>query len=137
MPASRILIAAVIIFCWLAPVRSSAKTRRKPSGSAKKSAASRSRKAKSRQSWRNRQLNPSPERYRDIQQALAAKGYYTGEPNGVWDDTSVVALRHFQRDQNLEPSGKLDSQSIIALGLGPKYEIPANPPSGTETQPGP
>jgi len=135
MRASRILIAAAIIVCWLAPVRSSAKTRRKPSGSAKKSAASR--KAKSRQSWRNRQLNPSPERYRDIQQALAAKGYYTGEPNGVWDDTSVEALRHFQRDQNLEPSGKLDSPSIIALGLGPKYESPANAPSGTEPQPGP
>ena len=35
---------------------------------AKKSAAKRT-------TWRNRQLTPTPERYKEIQQALAAKGY--------------------------------------------------------------
>jgi hypothetical protein len=29
-------------------------------------------------------------------------------------------LKHFQQDQNLEPNGKLNSLSLIALGLGAK-----------------
>jgi peptidoglycan hydrolase-like protein with peptidoglycan-binding domain len=73
-------------------------------------------------SWRNTQRAPTPERYKEIQQALATKGYFTGTPSGVWDPSSVDALKRFQEDQNLEPSGKLDSLSLIALGLGPKHD---------------
>lgn len=51
-----------------------------------------------------------------------AKGYLEGPATGVWDDASVDALRRFQQDQNLEPTGKLNSLSLIALGLGPKRE---------------
>jgi len=64
---------------------------------------------------------PTPDRYKEIQEALAKRGYLHEDPNGVWDQTSVDALRRFQHDQNLQASGKLDSLSIIALGLGPKY----------------
>src|SRR5271155_389135 len=35
-------------------------------------------------SWRNRQMEPTPERYKEIQQALSDKGYLKSEPNGVW-----------------------------------------------------
>jgi peptidoglycan hydrolase-like protein with peptidoglycan-binding domain len=69
-----------------------------------------------------RQQSPSQERYREIQQALAAKGYYTGPVDGVWNESSIDALRRFQADQNLKGNGKLDSRSLIALGLGPKRE---------------
>ncbi len=75
--------------------------------------------------WRNRQTQPSPERYKEIQQALANKGYLgAGQANGVWDSTSVDALKRFQADQNIESSGKINSLSLIALGLGPKRETP-------------
>lgn len=74
-----------------------------------------------RSTWRSVQTQPTPERYREIQGALAKKGYLHGEPTGKWDDESADALRRFQHDQNLEASGKLDSLSLIALGLGPKY----------------
>jgi hypothetical protein len=67
-----------------------------------------------------RQSQPTPDRYREIQQALAAKGYLQSEPSGVWGNDSVEALKRFQQDQNLSPNGKLDSLSLIALGLGPK-----------------
>ena len=67
-----------------------------------------------------RQMAPTPERYREIQEALASKGYLKSEPNGVWDDQSAEALRQFQTDQKLSPTGKLSSASLIALGLGPK-----------------
>lgn len=66
-------------------------------------------------------MAPTPGRYREIQEALARKGYLHADPDGVWNQESTDALRRFQQDQNLQASGKLDSLSIIALGLGPKY----------------
>jgi peptidoglycan hydrolase-like protein with peptidoglycan-binding domain len=65
---------------------------------------------------------PSPERYKEIQQALAAKGYFTAEPDGTWGPASVESLKRFQHDQKLLEDGKIGSLSLIALGLGPKRE---------------
>lgn len=76
---------------------------------------------------RTRQMAPTPERYRDIQQALVDKGYLKSEPNGVWDAQSGDALRQFQTDQKLSPTGKISSASLIALGLGPKTSAPSAP----------
>ena len=58
----------------------------------------------------------------EVQQALADKGYYQGEIDGVWDSECKEALKRFQADQSLAPDGKLGALSIIALGLGPKRE---------------
>lgn len=80
-----------------------------------------------RTTWRNRQLSPTPERYKEIQEALSAKGYLpAGQANGKWDDASAEALKKFQADQNLNGTGKINSLSLIALGLGPKRETAAN-----------
>lgn len=78
-------------------------------------------KAPARSTWRAGQKEPTPDRYREIQEALAKKGYLHGEATGAWNQDSADALRRFQQDQNLQASGKLDSLSIVALGLGPKY----------------
>jgi hypothetical protein len=73
--------------------------------------------------WRNRQLQPTQERFKEIQQALLAKGYLQPEQaNGVWDQNSADALKQFQTAQNITASGKINSLSLIALGLGPKHE---------------
>jgi peptidoglycan hydrolase-like protein with peptidoglycan-binding domain len=73
--------------------------------------------------WRNRQMAPTPDRYREIQAALAAKGYLKPEEaTGAWGASSVDALKHFQADQKIESSGKINSLSLIALGLGPKRD---------------
>lgn len=69
---------------------------------------------------RSYQQAPTPDRYREIQQALASKGYYKGDPNGEWGADSSDALKRFQADQSLMPDGKINSLSLIALGLGPK-----------------
>jgi murein L,D-transpeptidase YcbB/YkuD len=66
------------------------------------------------------QQQPSSDRYKEIQQALAAKGYFQGPVDGAWNPGSVDALKRFQKDQNLDPDGKIGSLSLIALGLGPK-----------------
>ena len=62
----------------------------------------------------------TPERYKEIQQALASKGYLQGESTGEWGPDSVDALKRFQTDQSLMADGKIGSLSLIALGLGPK-----------------
>jgi peptidoglycan hydrolase-like protein with peptidoglycan-binding domain len=80
--------------------------------------------AKTTAAWHSRQMTPTPERYREIQQALADKGYLKSEPNGVWDAQSVEALKQFQTDKNLSPTGKISSASLIDLGLGPKSDSP-------------
>jgi len=105
-------------------------TAKKTVSSAKKTVASKKgAKKPAAQAWRPTQRVPTPERYKEIQEALATKGYLEGAgPTGVWDDSSVSALKKFQQDQNLEPSGKIDSLSLIALGLGPKREQPPAPP---------
>src|SRR6266567_4542293 len=96
-----------------------AKSTTKKTASQKKSSSKKA-PAKSAPSWRSAQRTPTPERYKDIQQALATKGYLqTSSPSGLWDNSSVEALKKFQQDQNLEPSGKIDSLSLFALGLGP------------------
>lgn len=68
------------------------------------------------------QLHPDPDRYRQIQQALTDRGYFTGEVNGEWKDDSVAALKHFQADQKIDDDGKIDALSLKALGLGAKHD---------------
>jgi len=66
------------------------------------------------------QQNPTPDRLNEIQQALSTRGYLQSSPSGSWDAASVDALKRFQEEQNLPPTGKITSLSLIALGLGPK-----------------
>jgi hypothetical protein len=76
-----------------------------------------------RTTWRNRQMAPTSDRYREIQQAMVAKGYLKPEDvSGAWDANSVDALKRFQAAQNIDATGKIDSLSLIALGLGPKRD---------------
>lgn len=80
--------------------------------------------AKPAVTWRNRQLQPTQNRYKEIQQALVTKGYLQPEQaTGAWNQNSTDALKQFQAAQNLDASGKINSLSLIALGLGPRREI--------------
>ena len=95
---------------------------------AKKGGKTTARKGKKRPSvtWRNRQTVPTPERYKEIQDALAQKGFLPkDEATGTWGPSSVDALQRFQSAQNLEATGRIDSLSLIALGLGPKHDTTA------------
>ena len=74
---------------------------------------------------RSTQRAPEPDRYKEIQQSLADRGYYSGTVNGAWGPDSVDALKRFQRDQNIDDDGKLGALSLIALGLGPRRGVSA------------
>ena len=88
--------------------------------------------------WRSRQMAPTAERYRQIQQALAAKGYLRPEDaTGVWDQNSMDALKRFQAEQKIDSTGKINSLSLIALGLGPKHDTAAAKPPAAGQPPVP
>jgi Putative peptidoglycan binding domain len=70
------------------------------------------------------QTHPDEDRYRQIQQALADKGYFKGEVNGQWGQDSVEALQKFQLDNkfpDIYSDGKINALSLNGLGLGPKH----------------
>jgi len=84
-------------------------TARKPAGkAAKKRAVPRG------------QMRPTPERYKEIEQALYSRGYLLETPSGKWGPSAAEALRNFQTDNELPATGRLDSHSLTQLGLGPK-----------------
>ncbi|NKK60266.1 hypothetical protein GFM44_30920 [Rhizobium leguminosarum bv. viciae] len=66
---------------------------------------------------------PSP---REIQQALSDHGFNPGTPDGKWGKRSISALRSFQKENGLNPSGSLDRASLEAL-------FPQNQMSGDTT----
>ena len=76
--------------------------------------------SKRRSSYRYGQWRPSQARYRQIQQALAQRGYDPGPIDGRWGSKTSAALKRFEKDHNLRADGKLDSLALITLGLGPK-----------------
>ena len=92
---------------------------RTKAASSRSSKGSRGKSSKQQASRRSQQA-PTAERYAEIQSALAAKGVFQGQPTGTWGPDSVQALKEFQRGQNLPVTGKIDSLSLIALGLGPQ-----------------
>jgi hypothetical protein len=112
-------------------------TARKPGTTAKSGASSRGKKSTAKRvTWRNRQLSPTPDRYREIQGALASKGYLKPEDaTGTWNQNSSDALKKFQSEQNLDSSGKINSLSLIALGLGPHRDAAPPPPAKAPPQP--
>jgi peptidoglycan hydrolase-like protein with peptidoglycan-binding domain len=58
-----------------------------------------------------------PARVIQIQQALLTRGFFTGEPNGVYDDATVDAMRQFQINQKINATGFPTAQSLKLLGL--------------------
>jgi len=99
-------------------VKPKAKTAAASKGTATKTAAKTS--VRAAPPKRYVQFAPTPQRYQEIQQALADKGFFVGPIDGNWGPGSVESLKRFQRDQGLDEDGKIGSQSLIHLGLGPQ-----------------
>ena len=83
--------------------------------STKKKTASRSKKS-SRKVPRGQRTIESA-RVLEIQNALAAAGYYKQEPNGQWDDSTSKAMSSYQQDNGFRTTGKPDALSLKKLGL--------------------
>ena len=119
------------------PARKGAATASSRKPGTTRSASSRGKKTPGKRvTWRNRQTSPTPDRYREIQGALASKGYLKPEDaTGTWNQTSSDAMKKFQAEQNLDSNGKINSLSLIALGLGPHHDAAPPPPPKAPPQP--
>jgi len=53
----------------------------------------------------------------EIQNALAAAGYYKQDPSGQWDDSTTKAMSTYQQDNGFRTTGKPDALSLKKLGL--------------------
>ena len=85
----------------------------------KKTASSpRSKSQKKKPAASRRQTAPDPARISEIQTALAREGFYSGEPTGKWDASSIDAMKNFQQARGLQPTGKIEALSLQKLGLG-------------------
>lgn len=56
------------------------------------------------------------EQIQEVQALLNEKGLNAGTPDGKWGPKSRSALRDFQTQENLKPTGSLDIESLQALG---------------------
>jgi peptidoglycan hydrolase-like protein with peptidoglycan-binding domain len=127
--AASLLVPALLLASTASHPAAKSKTTSSKTVTHKKTSATHTRKGRStarrRTAGPSYQTRPTADRYKEVQQSLADKGYYKGEVNGTWGDDSTEALKHFQSDHKLADDGKLNSLSIIQLGLGPKHDSAA------------
>jgi hypothetical protein len=76
-----------------------------------------------------------PERAQAIQEALIREHYLSGEPAGLWNESSEDAMRRYQADHGWQSKVVPDSRALISLGLGPSHEHLLNPESAMTTEP--
>ncbi|MFG6666452.1 peptidoglycan-binding protein [Halomonas sp. HNIBRBA4712] len=62
-------------------------------------------------------LDLTQDDYRAIQTMLNAGGFDAGTPDGVWGSGSRSAMRSFQEQQGLTPTGAADRQTLQVLGV--------------------
>jgi len=62
-----------------------------------------------------REIEPS--RIVEIQNALAAAGYYKDQPSGKWDAATSRAMSAYQEANGFKKTGKPDALSLKKLGL--------------------
>jgi peptidoglycan hydrolase-like protein with peptidoglycan-binding domain len=82
---------------------------------------------KKRRSRPRTQQAPTPERIREIQEALARAGHLDAEPTGKWDAATIAAVKSFQQAKGLAVTGKLDARTLQRLGLGSEVAGQAPP----------
>ena len=75
-------------------------------------------------------LNLSPDQIREIQIVLNERGFNVGRPDGHLGKRTIEALTTFQRQQGFQATGRVDSQTVSALGLSSKMGIQGGATSG-------
>ena len=57
------------------------------------------------------------DRVREVQRALQAKGYYSGSIDGIAGPQTRAGVREYQKDEELEATGKVDAKTAASLGV--------------------
>lgn len=72
--------------------------------------------------WQQQQQSQAPGQaldesmVREIQQQLQSQGYNV-QPDGIFGPNTRQALRQFQQDQGIQASGRVDTNTLAALGV--------------------
>ncbi len=127
-------ILGAVLLVSAAPVVSAAGSTAAAQSSVKKKKTT-SAKKKSKRTPRG-QNAPTPDRIREVQSALNREGALNGQPTGKWDSATIEAMKKFQEDHGLSPTGKIDALTLNKLGLGSETAGKGAPvPSATSTTP--
>ena len=65
---------------------------------------------------------------RDVQQKLIQQGYDAGQADGKWGEKTSSAVREFQQDHGLQPSGQIDQDTLDALEMAETETEPSSEP---------
>ena len=68
-----------------------------------------------------------------MERMLQLEGFDPGLRDNKFTAKTADALKQFQAEQHIDSSGKINSLSLIALGLGPKHDpaaVKPPPPPG-------
>lgn len=88
----------------------------------------------------------TPDLTRQVQERLQQDGLYRGGVDGVWGPGTEAAMRSYQQQHNLSPTGKIDADTLASLNLGTsqkygsaqqgqRYGSNYNPPPPNNAQP--
>ncbi len=66
---------------------------------------------------RRRKVKIEASRVLQIQQALANRGFYSGEMTGVYDEATIDAMRRFQASEKIAATGYPTAHALKRLGL--------------------
>src|SRR5439155_22514770 len=72
-----------------------------------------------------------------LQNRLKAEGYFHGDPTGVLDEQTRIALALYQVDHDLTVTGKLDAPTARALDASPPTPTPTPTTNNLLTAPNP
>ena len=92
-------------------------------------------------------FRPTKDQIKEAQGKLKAKGTYTGEENGIYNDPFRGAIKSFQQENGLDVNGKLDRATLEKMGIAltdkqmgtvaVKSEAAAKPDSSDKPKRGP
>jgi peptidoglycan hydrolase-like protein with peptidoglycan-binding domain len=54
---------------------------------------------------------------KQVQEKLSEQGYDVGPVDGIFGPKTQQALRKFQEDKGVQPTGQIDQQTMAALGI--------------------
>ena len=70
------------------------------------------------------------DRLRDVQAALKTQGFYYGDITGTETPETIAAIRRYQIRNGIPVTGKMNDDTLAALGFAvKKAAVPATPPS--------
>jgi peptidoglycan hydrolase-like protein with peptidoglycan-binding domain len=69
----------------------------------------------------------SREEIRQLQIVLKEKGFFDGNPDGVFGARTRQALIAFQRQQGFQATGQIDTRTVTALGISSRQQGGAQP----------